>query len=85
MSSKTPNMDQILASLARVPDDTGASRRIIAVSQASGELFDAASRILEWLQTIRIEDRPIALFNRLDDAINGVREAHQMEPKDVVR
>jgi hypothetical protein len=36
---------------------------------------------MEWMQGLPVETRHIARFNRLLDAINGVREAHQMEIK----
>lgn len=60
-------------------------KRLAVVRDAQTELFDAASVILGWMRGLRAEDRPLAKFNRLQDAINGVREAHQMEPEDVKR
>lgn len=56
-----------------------AVRRILAVQNSQTELFDAAQTVLEWLRSVEPELRPIAKFNRLEDALNGVREAHQME------
>lgn len=57
-----------------------AVRRVLAVQNSQGELFDAAATVLDWLRELRPEDRPIAKFNRLEDALNSVREAHQMDP-----
>jgi hypothetical protein len=71
-------MDQSIASLCESQGPSAAMKRIIMVTNGHGELFDAASVILGWMRGLRAEDRPIAKFNRLQDAINGVREAHQM-------
>lgn len=46
--------------------------------EAYGELFDAAQVVLGWMKQIPPRDRPIAKFNRLQDSIGAVREAHQM-------
>ena len=82
-TTETPNMDKALALLREAHGhQSPLIQRIEGVEQAGSELFDASSRILEWLRTIRTEDRPIALFNRLEHAINAMREAHQMEPRD---
>jgi hypothetical protein len=80
-----PNMDKTLAWLREQHGDCPALHRIAVVEQASSDLFDASLLVWEWLKTIRVEDRPIAYFNRLEDALNGVREAHIMEPVDVRR
>jgi len=72
-------MDQAVASLCKAHGPSEAMRRVIRVTNSHIELFDAASVILGWMRGLRAEDRPIAKFNRLQDAINGVREAHQME------
>ena len=78
MSNPT-TMDQALASLRESQGPSDAMRRIITVTNSHTELFDAASVILGWMRGLHAEDRPIAKFNRLQDAINGVREAYQME------
>jgi hypothetical protein len=82
---KAPNMDKALAWLREHHGNCPAVRRITVVEQASSDLFDASLLVWEWLKTIRVEDRPIAYFNRLEDALNSVREAHIMEPADVRR
>lgn len=46
--------------------------------EAYSELFAASDVILDWLKELHPRDRPIAKFNRLNDAIDRVREAHQM-------
>ena len=46
---------------------------------AYDELFGAADAMLDWLRTLHPSDRPIAKFNRLMDAVVGVREAHQLD------
>lgn len=76
-----PNLDKSIALLLASDIDCGAVNRIIATTQANSELFDAASFVMEWMLTIPPASRPIAKFNRLADALNGVREAHQMEPE----
>ena len=48
-------------------------------TEAFNELFDAAQAMLNWLRELCPRDRPIAKFNRLQDAIDRVREAHQMD------
>lgn len=57
-----------------------AVRRLLAVQNSQEELFGAASTVLDWLRELPPESRPIAKFNRLEDALNSVRETHQMEP-----
>lgn len=81
-TTKLMTMDQAIASLCEAHGASGAIRRIIRVNNSQEELFDAASVILDWMRTLPLADRPIAKFNRLLDAINGVREAHQMGTND---
>lgn len=76
-------MDQALARLCAAQGNSLEMQRIVVVTNSHTELFDAASVILGWMRGLRAEDRPLAKFNRLQDAINGVREAHQMDPEDV--
>ena len=78
-----PTMDQALARLREAQGPSPEIMRIIRVTNSHTELFDAASVILGWMRGLKSEDRPLAKFNRLQDAINNVREAHQMEPDDV--
>lgn len=86
MSDKSPTtMDQALARLCEAHGESPEMHRIVVVTNSHTELFDAASVILGWMRGLRAEDRPLAKFNRLQDAINGVREAHQMDPEDVKR
>ena len=82
-SDATPTMDQALARLCEAQGQSPEMMRIIQVTNSHTELFDAASVILGWMRGLKSEDRPLAKFNRLQDAINSVREAHQMEPSDV--
>lgn len=79
----TVTMDQAIASLLETQGLSAAMKRVICVRNSETELFDAASVVLDWMRTLPPEDRPIAKFNRLADAINGVREAHQMDPEHV--
>lgn len=58
--------------------DDGSAKRIM-VANANSELFDACSVIERWILTLPVEQRPLIKYMRLLDAINGVREAHQME------
>lgn len=82
----TPNMDQVLALLSETHGPKSpVLNRIVAVEQANTELFDAAVALTDWLRTVPVQHRHIARFNRLQDALNGVREAHQMEPEHVIR
>jgi hypothetical protein len=76
-------MGQALARLWEAHGPSPEMKRIVVVNNAHSELFDAASVILGWMRGLRAEDRPLAKFNRLQEAINGVREAHQMRPEDV--
>jgi hypothetical protein len=47
--------------------------------EAYSELFDAAQVVLDWMRDdLRPYERPVDKFNRLSDAIDRVREAHQM-------
>lgn len=78
-------MDQAMARLFETHGPSPEMKRLSVVTDAQGELFDAASVILGWMRGLRAEDRPLAKFNRLQDAINSVREAHQMDPADVKR
>nr|WP_321985292.1 hypothetical protein [uncultured Lichenicoccus sp.] len=84
-TTKTPNMDQVIARLREMPEVAPFFRRVVVVEQANSDLFDAAEALSEWLRTVPVEARHIARFNRFYDAIAGVREAHQMEPNDVRR
>jgi hypothetical protein len=81
MSTDKTTMDQALARLYASQGSSPEMKRIIAVNNAQSELFDAASVILGWMRGLHAKDRPLVKFNRLQDAINGVREAHQMEPE----
>lgn len=85
MSDSKTTMDQAMARLLEAHGPSAEMKRLAVVRDAQTELFDAASVILGWMRGLRAEDRPLAKFNRLQDAINGVREAHQMEPEDVKR
>lgn len=85
MADPQTTMDQALARLFESQGMSPDIMRVIVVNNAQTELFDAASVILGWMRGLRAEDRPLAKFNRLQDAINGVREAHQMDPADVKR
>jgi hypothetical protein len=57
-----------------------AVRKILQVQNSQNELFDAASAMLDYQRKIPVKLRPISLFNRLEDALNSVREAHQIDP-----
>lgn len=85
MGLRVITLDQALAKLREAHGGSPEMRRIIAATNSNVELFDAASVILGWMRGLAAKDRPLAKFNRLQDAINGVREAHQMEPDDVRR
>jgi len=85
MSESETTMDQAIARLFEAHGPSPKMKRVIVVQDAQGELFDAASVILDWMRELHAEDRPLAKFNRLQDAINSVREAHQMDPADVKR
>ena len=84
-TTKSVTMDQAMESLCELHGASAAMKRIITVRNSQEELFDAASVILTWMQTLPVEVRPIAKFNRLSDAIDGVREAHQMETESNAR
>lgn len=55
-----------------------AERAINTGAVAYGELLAAAEAILDALKELPVRQRPIARFNRLQDAVDQVREAHQM-------
>lgn len=59
--------------------ESGAVRRLLAVNRSHGELFDAASTVMKWMMELPVDRRPVIKFNRLMDALNGVREATQMD------
>lgn len=47
-------------------------------AEAYSELLAASEAVLDWMKELHPRDRHIARFNRLQDAIDRVREAHQM-------
>lgn len=56
-----------------------AERAVSVGTHAYGELLAAAEAMLDALKELPVRQRPIARFYRLQDAIDHVREAHQME------
>ena len=84
--SRAPTMDQAMSFLCDAHgSQSPVFKRILAVNHSQGELFDAAEAVMKWLSTVRFGDLHINRVNRLTDALNKVREAHQMEPDDVLR
>jgi len=53
---------------------------VAAQEQAYSELFDAAETVREWILTLPVHLRPLAKYYRLQEALNAVREAHQLAP-----